>query len=94
MPELPQPVSVVTLNDRTATRGPIANDWGNRVHWKVLRDGVDVAEIDARLATSYTLADAAPGLYEIVLETWKHEGYRSGSLGKYVEISNRVSIRV
>ena len=94
MPELPQPKAEITLIGRTVTRGHVTNDWGNRVHWKVMRDGVVVSTPEARVTTSYTHADATPGTYEIVLETWKHDGYRSGALGSYIEISNRVSYRV
>lgn len=94
MADIPQPTAEIKLDGKTVSRGHIANDYGNRVHWKVLRDGKEVATVEARSSDSFTLADATPGAYEIVLETWKHEGYQSKALGKYVEISNRVSVRV
>jgi hypothetical protein len=94
MAELPQPKAEIKLEGRTVTRGLITNDYGNRVHWKVSRDGQVVATPEARSSAAYTHTDAAPGQYEIVLETWKHEGYKSKSLGKYIEISNKVAFKV
>src|SRR5262245_28854840 len=94
MAELPQPTCEITLDGRTATRGRIVNDWGNRVHWRVSRDGTVLATPQARIDASYTHADETPGSYEIVLESWKHEGYKSKALGKYVEISNKVSYKI
>ena len=94
MAELPLPATEIRLAGKTVFRGHVRNDYGSRLHWKVLRDGVEVATPEARTNSEYTHADAMPGLYEIVLETWKHEGYQSKSLGKYIEISNKVSYRV
>jgi hypothetical protein len=94
MAELPEPKAAITLEGRTVTRGPISGDYGHRVHWKVLRDGKEVATPEARSSASYTVADATPGQYEISLETWKHEGYKGKSLGKYIEISNKVSFKI
>ena len=70
MAELPQPTAEIKLDGKTLSRGHIANDYGNRVHWKVLRDGVEIATPEARSSTSYTHSETAPGLYEVVLETW------------------------
>lgn len=94
MAELPLPTAEIKLDGRTVTRGRIVNDYGNRVHWKVTRDGQVVATPESRSSDQYTHADTTPGLYEIVLETWKHEGYKSKSLGQYIEISNKVSYRI
>ena len=94
MADLPEPVAEVTLSGTTVSRGHVKNDYGNRIHWKVTRNGAVIATQDARVMTSYTHVDEAPGLYEIVLETWKHLGYQSKSLGNYIEISNKVSFRV
>ena len=94
MAELPLPRAEIKLAGRTISRTNIANDYGNRVHWKILRDGAEVATPEARSADSFTHTDATPGMYEVVLETWKHEGYQSKALGKYIEISNKVSFRV
>ena len=94
MAELVQPTAEIRLEGRTVSRGAVLNDWGSRLHWKVLRDGVEVATPEARSATAWTLDETAPGNYEIVLETRKHEGYQSKALGKYVEISNRVALKL
>lgn len=94
MAELPVPATEIKLEGRTVSRGHIRNDYGSRVHWKVMRDGVEVGTVEARTNDQYVHTDTAPGLYEIVLETWKHEGYQSKSLGKYIEISNKVSYRI
>lgn len=94
MAELPQPRAEIQLEGRTVSRGRIIDDYGNRVHWKVLRDGVEIATQEARSQESYRVEADIPGTYEVVLETWKHEGYQSRGLGKYVEISNKVSFRV
>jgi hypothetical protein len=94
MADLPLPAAEIKLEGRTLTRGHITNDYGNRVHWKVLRDGVEIATIEARSSNAYTFDETVPGMYEIVLETWKHEGYQAKSLGKYIEISNKLTVRV
>jgi len=93
MPQ-PNPQAEITLQNRTVTRGRIVNDFGHRVHWKVTKNGTEVATPEARVTTSYTHTDTSPGLYEIVLETWLHEGFRSGGQGRYIAISNKVSYRV
>jgi len=94
MAELPEPVAQIKLAGKTLTRGPIVHDYGSRVHWKVLRDGAVIATPEARSSDSFTLDDTTPGVYEVVLETWKHEGYQSKALGKYIEISNKISFQV
>lgn len=88
------PQAELTLQGRTVTRGHIANDFGSRVQWKVTKNGAPVATPEARVTTAYTHTDTSPGLYEIVLETWQTEGFRSGGLGKYITISNKVSYRI
>lgn len=94
MPDIPTPAAQITLSGKTVTRGHIAYDYGNRVQWKIMRDGKEVAAPDARLLTSYTLAETTPGTYEIVLETWKHDGYQSGGKGSYIAISNKLTVSV
>lgn len=94
MAELPQPSVEIKLAGRTVSRGHILNDYGNRVHWRVSRDGQVIATPEARTNESYTQADATPGMYEVVIETWKHEGYQAKALGKYIEISNKVTYTV
>lgn len=94
MAELAVPATEITLVGRTVSRNHIRNDYGSRVHWKVTRDGVEIATVEARTNAEYTCTETTPGLYEIVLETWKHEGYQSKSLGKFIEISNKVNYRV
>ena len=94
MAELPLPTAELKLDGRTVSRTPVVNDYGTRIQWKITRDGVEIATPDARGSTSYTHSDATPGQYEIVLETWKHEGYRAGALGKYIAISNKVAYRI
>jgi hypothetical protein len=88
------PQTEITLQERTVTRGHIANDFGHRVQWKVTKNGAEAATPEARVAISYTHADTSPGMYEIVLETWQHDGFRSGGQGKYIAISNKVSYRI
>lgn len=92
MPAVPQ--SQITLEGRTVTRGPVTNDWGHRVQWKVTKNGAEAATPEARVTTSYTHSDSSPGLYEIVLETWQHDGFRSGGQGRFIAISNKVSYRI
>jgi hypothetical protein len=94
MAELPTPTAEIKLEGNLLSRGHITNDYGNRVHWKVLRDGVEIATPEARSSNAFSFVETTPGMYEVVLETWKHEGYQSKSLGKYIEISNKISIKV
>jgi len=94
MPDIPTPAAQISLSGQTVTRGHIAYDYGNRVQWKITREGAEVATPDARVQTSYTLAETTAGAYEIVLETWRHDGYQSGSKGQYIPISNKVTVKV
>jgi hypothetical protein len=88
------PKAEIRLEGRKVVRGEVSNDWGSRLQWKVLRDGKPVATAAARAAHDYEHSDPAPGAYEIVLEIWKYEGYKKGGVGRYVEVSNKVSYTV
>lgn len=94
MADSPLPAAQIKLEGKTLIRSHIADDFGNRVHWKILRDGVEIATPEARSGASLPLDETTPGFYEVVLETWKHEGYQAKALGKYIEISNKLSFRL
>lgn len=92
--EVIKPTAEIRLEGRTLVRSHVQNDWGSRLHWKILRNGAEVATPEARTSSSYTFQETIPGSYEVVLETWQHEGYQSKALGQYIEISNRVAVTV
>ena len=95
MAEIPLPTCEIQLKERTITRGRIVNDHGNRVQWRVSRNGAVVATPEARSLETYTHPDTATGNYEIVLESWKHDGFKGNKgVGSYVEISNKVSYKI
>src|SRR5262249_39983017 len=84
------PRGVLMLDERKVPRAEVRNDWGTRLQWKVSRNGKVVAVVPARADTTYEHPDAVPGVYEIVLELWKYEGYKNKDHGLFVEISNKV----
>ena len=88
------PKAEIRLQGRKVTRSEVTNDWGSRLQWKIRRDGKDLAVVPARAETSYEHADKTPGLYEIVLEMWKYEGYRVKEHGNFVAISNKVTYTI
>ena len=95
MAEPATPAAVIKLDGHTVSRGPVANDWGTRLQWKILRDGKEIATPNARAFPNYTHADATPGQYEVVLETWRHDGYKGNKgVGEYVVISNKVTFKL
>jgi hypothetical protein len=88
------PRAEIRLEGRKVIRGPVTNDWASRLQWKVVRDGKVVATPPARAETTYEHPDPTPGAYEVVLEMWHYQGFKSGSLGKFIEISNKVSYQI
>lgn len=88
------PRAEIRLEGRKVLRGEVTTDWATRLQWKISRDGQVLATAQARLADSYEHADQAPGNYEVVLEMWKYEGYKSGCLGQFIEISNKVQYQI
>jgi hypothetical protein len=93
------PRAEIRLEGRRVIRGEVANDWGSRLQWQVLRDGREVAAVPARASDNYEHPDQTPGKYEIVLQMWKYVDYRKNKDGhyvnsKYVDVSNRVSYQV
>lgn len=95
MAEIPLPKCEIELTERTVTRGRIVNDHGNRVQWRVSKNDAVVATPEARSSEKYSHPDTAAGTYEIVLESWKHDGFKGNKgAGSYVEISNKVSYKI
>lgn len=88
------PRAEIRLEGRKAVRGEVTGDWATRLQWKVTHDGKVVATPPARAELAYEHPSVAPGVYEIVLETWKYEGFKNGPLGRFIEISNKVSYKV
>ena len=84
----------IRLQGRKVTRGEVSNDWGSRLQWRISRDGKVLATPPARVETSYEHADGAPGVYEVVLEMWKYEGFRAKDHGQFVEVSNKVTYKI
>jgi hypothetical protein len=84
------PKAYLMLEDHKVIRTEVSNDWGTRLQWKVSRNGKVVAVVPARAETTYLHAESIPGVYEIVLELWKYEGYKNKDHGLFVEISNKV----
>jgi hypothetical protein len=88
------PAAEIRLEGRRAVRTEVSNDWATRLQWRVSRDGQVLARPQARLEPAYEHPDQTPGTYEIVLEMWKYEGYKSGCQGQYIEVSNKVSYTI
>ena len=88
------PQAELRLDGRTVIRSEVTNDWGSRLQWKVSRNGQVLGTPAARMEASYQHADQTPGAYEVILEMWKYDGYKSGCFGQYVEISNKVSYQI
>ena len=93
------PRAEIRLEGRRVVRGAVTHDWGLRLQWEIRRDGKVVATPAARAETSYEHPDAAPGLYEIVLQMWKYVDYRKDKNGefmnsRFVTISNKVSYKI
>jgi hypothetical protein len=84
------PKAGLMLDGRKVIRTEVSNDWGTRLQWKVSLNGKVVAVVPARAETTYQHPDSTPGVYEIVLELWKYEGYKNKDHGLFVEISNKV----
>lgn len=95
----PAPTAALTLAGRRVTRTDVTNDWGMMLRWLVTRDGKEVAAAPARAGTTYEHPDAAPGTYEIVLQTWKYVNYAKDAKGeftasKFVDVSNKVTYKI
>ncbi|HWG46043.1 MAG TPA: hypothetical protein VN688_24995 [Gemmataceae bacterium] len=94
------PRAEIRLEGRRVIRGEVSNDWGSRLQWLILRDGKEIAAVNAaRTANSYEHPDKTPGKYEIVLQMWKYIDYRKGKDGKYVnskyiDVSNKVAYQI
>ena len=93
------PRAELKLEGRRVTRTDVVGDWGLMLRWCVYRDGKLVATAHARAVSEYEHADAMPGQYEIVLQSWKYVDYKKGTDGeftnsKFVEISNKVSYKI
>ncbi|MBY0232741.1 MAG: hypothetical protein K2W96_25960 [Gemmataceae bacterium] len=93
------PRAEIKLAGRKVTRGHVSGDWGLLLRWVVIHDGKVVATPNARLGDSYEHPSAAPGTYEIVLQTWKYVDYKKKPDGefvnsKFIDISNKVSYKV
>lgn len=90
------PQAEIRLEGRKVVRGDVVGDWGLRLQWEIRRDGQVLATPPARADLSYEHPDAAPGKYEIVLQSWKYVDYKKTPTGefvnsKFIEISNKVS---
>ena len=97
------PKAVLELNGTTVTRSEIADDWGSRMQWKVMRDGKQAANVTSPgepLEKTYEHPDKTPGKYEVVLQMFKYVNYKKDKAGgeyvdsKYVDISNVVAYTV
>lgn len=89
------PQAEIRLEGRKVVRGDVTNDWGSRLQWQVKRDGKVIATPTAsRAERSYEHAEQEPGAYEITLQMYKYEGYKSGSIGKYIDISEKVTYQL
>lgn len=88
------PQAEIRLEGRKAIRGEVTHDWASRLQWKITRDGQVLATPLARMDNAYEHPDQTPGAYEVVLEMWKYEGYKSGCQGQFIEISNKVAYRI
>lgn len=85
------PKAEIRLSGQKVTRNEVTHDWGSRLQWEVRRDDKIIATPTARLAADYQHDDKTPGKYQVVLQMWKYEGYKSGCQGKYIDISNKVT---
>ena len=95
------PKAVLRVDGTTISRGEIADDWGSRMQWKVMRDGKQVASVIARRTeTTFEHAEKTPGKYQVVLQMFKYVNYKKTGAGgeyvdsKYVDISNAVNLTV
>lgn len=93
------PRAMIYLQGRRVHRTEVFNDWGLRLQWEIRRNGQVIATIPARADANYEHADAAPGNYEIVLQSWKYVNYRKNPQGEFVDsrfidISNKVTYTV
>lgn len=88
------PQATIELAGRKVTRSEVTQDWGSRLQWEVRRDGAVIATPSARGDVAYEHNEREPGKYEIVLQMWKYEGYKSGSQGKFIPISNSVTYTI
>ncbi len=88
------PEATIELAGRKVTRSEVTGDWGSRLQWEVRHNGEVIATPAARAEVAYEHPEPKPGKYEIVLQMWKYEGYKSGSQGQYIPISNSVTYTV
>jgi hypothetical protein len=93
------PKATLRVEGRTVIRTAVTNDWGSQLLWQVTRGGEPVASANARLGESYSLADVAPGQYEIVLQIFRYENYAKDAAGKYtvskfVDVSDKVTVTI
>ena len=93
------PKAEIRLEGRKVIRGDVAGDWGLRLQFEVKHNGKVVATPAARAVTSYEHPTAEPGMYEIVLQSWKYVNYIKQPDGqfvnsKFVEISNKVTYTI
>jgi hypothetical protein len=95
----PAPKAELKLSGRRVTRSDVAGDWGLMLRWVVRRDGKEVGTAPARADKTYEYADATPGSYEVVLQTWQYKNYAKDAKGeftqsKFIDISNTVKYTV
>ena len=93
------PSAEIRVEGRKLIRSEVTNDWGLKLQWQISRDGKVVATAPARADSSYEFADATPGSYEVVLQTWKYVDYKKNPQGeflnsKFIEISNKVTFQI
>jgi hypothetical protein len=93
------PKAEIRLEGRRVIRSDVANDWGSRLQWQIVRDGKEIATVPARASASYEHPDKTPGKYEIILQLWKYVDYKKDKNGnyttsKYIEVSNKVSYQI
>ncbi len=93
------PKAELRLNGRKVARSVVANDWGLMLRWVVSRDGKVIGTAPARAEDTYEHPDNTPGIYTIVLQSWKYMNYAKDAAGeftvsKFVDISNVVSYTI
>ena len=93
------PRAMIHLQGRRVHRTPVYHDWGLRLQWVIRRNGQVIATVPARADASYEHADATPGNYEIVLQSWKYVNYRKNPQGefidsRFIDISNKVTYTI
>jgi hypothetical protein len=93
------PSAEIRLEGRRVIRSEVTNDWGLRLQWEIRRDGKVIATPPARAEAAYEHADATPGTYEVVLQTWKYVDYKKGPDGEFVnsrfiDISNKINYTI